>query len=573
MDTVDLVKEKIDIVDFIGEHIRLKGAGKNYKGLCPFHKEKTPSFVVSQDRQVWHCFGCSRGGDLISFLMQYENLEFIEALKILADRAGVNMQLRGSRDQKQFAILYEINNLAAKYYQAALMTKGASQAQEYLKQRGLKQSTLEEFQIGVSGEAPDKLVKFLSKRGYKIADIERSGLAVKTQSGTYRDRFRQRIMFPLFDHFGKIIGFTGRLLPEAEHRKELGKYINSPETPIYNKSKVLFGFHLSKNEIREKNTAILVEGQMDLIMLYQSGVKNAVASSGTAFTVQQLSVIRKRADKLILAFDSDSAGLLATERAIDGAWENDFEVKVIVFDKTKKEDPADIVAKDPKRMENLLKSAVPAIKFYILLYEISPNQDISEKKRGIRKILERIKHIKSPVEQNHYLEQLAKESSISQDLLSQEMQSLKNIYPSSRKGEKPQEQKQAPNVKTAILNRMLTLSVMHGRAKKILKENVSEMPKDYQEIFTYLSQEKDQQKKEIDSKLKECANSIQLKSSMEPIQENKIDEEMAQLIQRLKNLKHKDTRDSLRGKIQQAEEKGDDEALKKYLQEYKDLNA
>ncbi|MDP3880570.1 MAG: DNA primase [bacterium] len=568
MDTVDLVKEKIDVVDFIGEYIRLKGAGKNFKGLCPFHKEKTPSFVVSADRQVWHCFGCSRGGDVISFLMQYENLEFIEALKILADRAGVNMQLKGSRDQKQFTVLYDINRLAAKYYQAALASSGAKSARDYLEKRGLKKETLEEFQIGVSGADPDKLIKFLTKKGYKIADIERAGLAVKTQSGTYRDRFRQRIMFPLFDHFGKIIGFTGRLLPEAEHRKELGKYINSPETPIYNKSKVLFGFHLSKNDIREKNSAILVEGQMDLIMLYQSGVKNAVASSGTAFTAAQLSVIRKRADKLILAFDSDSAGLLATERAIDSAWENDFEVKVVIFDSEEKEDPADIVAKDPKRMEELLESAVPAIKFYLIRYQISPEQEISAKKKGLRKILERIKYVKSPVEQNHYLEQLGQESAISQDLLVQEMEAIKNRPALQRESEIAQEQKQAPDVKTAILNRLITLSVMHGLAKKILKEKIDELPKDYQQIFAYLCEES----KEINPSLKEVADSIQLRSSMEPLKESKLDDEMSQLLERLKTLRSKDLRNSLRQKIQEAENSGDEAALEKYLQEYRDAN-
>ncbi len=282
-DTTELIKGKIDIVEFIRSYVALAPAGKNLKGLCPFHKEKTPSFIVSPDRQVWHCFGCGAGGDVIGFLMRYENLEFLEALKVLADKVGVSIRLSGSSDQKKYEVLFEINRVAKDFFVATLNEDMGRPALQYLLDRGLKKETIDEFEIGLAGPNSDALVRHLTKAGYSVTDIERAGLSIKTERGTYWDRFRGRIMFPLVNHFGKVIGFTGRVMPGAESEK-VGKYVNSPETPIFNKSKLLFGFFKTKNAIREADMAVLVEGQMDFLMTYQDGIKNVVATSGTALT-------------------------------------------------------------------------------------------------------------------------------------------------------------------------------------------------------------------------------------------------------------------------------------------------
>jgi len=269
--TVELVKERLDVADFLRGYLTLHPAGKNFRALCPFHKEKTPSFMVSPERQSWHCFGCNIGGDVIAFLMKYENLEFIEALRILAERAGVEM--RGSRDEREFGVLYDVNRVAKDYFRAALAldTEGVKAVRAYLGERGLHDATIQEFELGFAPQSSDGLSRHLMKAGFTIADIERAGLTFKTDRGTYWDRFRGRIMFPIHNHFGKPVGFTGRILPDSIHSQPTegsvaAKYVNSPETPVYAKSKLLYGFYKSKPHIREAKKAVLVEGQMDFLM-------------------------------------------------------------------------------------------------------------------------------------------------------------------------------------------------------------------------------------------------------------------------------------------------------------------
>src|SRR3989344_711085 len=236
-DTAQLIKEKLDIVDFLRNYLELKPAGKNFKARCPFHQEKTPSFMVSPERQTWHCFGtCGEGGDIIKFLMKYENLEFYDALKILAEKAGVELRSNGDRDFQSTNNLYRVMEEAKNFFKENLAR--ADKVREYLKDRGLNQETIEEFEIGVAMDGSDLLTKHLIKKGFNIQDIEKAGLALKTERGTYWDRFRARIMFPIFNHVGKVVAFTGRVLPGNDHTN-IGKYVNSPETPIFQKSKVL----------------------------------------------------------------------------------------------------------------------------------------------------------------------------------------------------------------------------------------------------------------------------------------------------------------------------------------------
>src|SRR5581483_9077161 len=323
--TTDLIKSKLDIVEFIRGYVTLTPAGKNFKGLCPFHKEKTPSFMVSPDRQSWHCFGCGLGGSAFDFVMKYENVEFGEALRMLAEKAGVELKRENPAEYRYSGLLYDLNDAAKNFFRRALAA--APIAKTYLAKRGLSPQTIDEFEIGWAPNEPEGLSMFFLNSGTSPQDLLQSGLSIKTERGLMLDRFRGRIMFPIHNHVGKVVGFTGRILPEFDKPSPPtasnpdgfvpAKYVNSPETPIFQKSKLLYGFWKTKEAVRELKSAVLVEGQMDFLMSYQSGAKNVIASSGTALTADHLRSVHRLAEELILSFDNDVAGSDAAERAID----------------------------------------------------------------------------------------------------------------------------------------------------------------------------------------------------------------------------------------------------------------
>lgn len=422
-DIIQEIKEKIDLVDFLRSYLQLSPAGKNFKTSCPFHKEKTPSFIISPDRQIWHCFGCSKGGDAIRFLMFYENLEFFEALRILAEKAGIDFQKSAGGDQRRYNLLYEINKSAKDFFKKNF----TPEALNYLKNRGLTKNTIENFEIGFASAGPDELTRNLLKMGFPAAEVETAGLTIKTERGTYWDRFRSRIMFPLFNAFGKVVGFTGRILPELEN-SGFGKYVNTPDTPIFNKSKILFGFHQTKNDIRESRVVILVEGQMDFLMMWQDGVKNVAATSGTALTVDHLRTLRRLADSLILLFDSDEAGQAATERAIDLAEANDFVVKIA---KLEDKDPADFVRAKPGLIAQEIGKAMPVLEYYLERYPVvnarNSRANLPETKRNLRAVLGKIKNISSSVERGYWVKELEKRTGIQENFLMEELDSLKSV--------------------------------------------------------------------------------------------------------------------------------------------------
>src|SRR3989338_11482496 len=271
-DVTQQIKDKLDIVDFLKGYIDLLPAGRNYRAVCPFHKEKTPSFMVSADRGMWHCFGgCNEGGDIFSFLMKFENIDFYEALQILAEKTGIDLKKSaGGAEFNQYGILYEINAAARDFFKNNLNEAALT----YYQSRGLTRETITEFDLGFSppssaGNA-DQLLRFLLNKGFAIQEIEKAGLIFRTERGNYMDRFRARYMFPICNAFGKVVGFTGRIMPEYEKMANvnLGKYVNSPETPVFNKSKVLYGLNKSKNHIKDAGSVLLVEGQMDFLMTY-----------------------------------------------------------------------------------------------------------------------------------------------------------------------------------------------------------------------------------------------------------------------------------------------------------------
>lgn len=418
---IELIKQKLDIVEFVRSYLTLQPAGKNFKALCPFHPEKTPSFIVSPERQIWHCFGCGTGGDVIKFLMLYENLEFPEALQVLAERTGVELRRISPQQQKEFGVLYDINEKAKAFFAGEL--KKNRLAEDYLKSRGLQLRTVEEFELGF-GPGGETLTLHLLNLGYDIDDVVRAGLSVKNAKGFYRDRFENRIIFPIFNNMGKAVAFTGRILPSAPGADNLAKYLNSPETLIFNKSKILYGFHKSKQEIAKTKNVFLVEGQLDALMAWQAGVRQVVAVSGSTLSFQHLQTLRRLADTLYLSFDNDEAGLKALERSLEVLNPFDFHVKVIELGRFK--DPAEAAQTEPAYLAKAMTESRAALTYIFNAYLPSDKElDLPVRKRALRKILLIIKKIKSPIEQQTWVKNLARHAGLSEGVLLEELSMLK----------------------------------------------------------------------------------------------------------------------------------------------------
>ena len=583
------IKERLDIVDFIRSYITLTPAGKNFKATCPFHKEKTPSFIVSPERQTWHCFGaCAEGGDIFKFLMKYENLEFYEALKVLAEKAGVELKRISPADQKQFGILYDINAAAKEFFKKELAL--SREAVDYLVSRGLKKAspvgnlfsfgeTIEEFELGFAPAGYDNLARYLINSGYDVRDIERAGLIVKTEKGSYVDRFRGRLMFPIYNYFGKAVGFTGRIFPVSNQRESAfaastAKYINSPETAIFNKSRILYGFHKTKKEIAGQKSAVLVEGQMDFLMAYQDGVKNVIATSGTALTSDHLKTLRRIADRLIFLFDNDEAGLKAAERSIDLADGLDFNVGLVVLKDYK--DPAEAVQKSPGALVGLINEAKPAMEFYFERYlekELKTQNsklkiDVGEFKKNLRIVLGKIKMLASSVERAHWIKELSLRTKIEEKALAEEMEQLKEISKSEFLISK-----QIPNSKFQIQNSRLELIAQRLMSLILAKEDLSPqlkdyfeyLPVDYRKIYGKLSM-----KEELDQGLGDLMNLISLRSSFETqnLDEEKIVREFNDLLKHLELEYYKEKKRELAKEIKEAEKAGDEKKLSEILQEF-----
>jgi len=363
-DQVEEVKQKTDIVTIIGEHIDLKKAGRNFKANCPFHGERTPSFMVSPELQIYKCFGCSETGDVFTFLEKQEGMEFYEALQYLAKRAGVKLKPIQSSARSEKQKIYETNLQASRFYQYILeKTDSGKAVMKYLlNQRGLSPETIKEFSLGFAPNEYGALSNYLiKKKSLSAVDLEQAGLTLVSR-GRAIDRFRGRIMFPLFDHRGNVIGFSGRIMP-SEKRTDLAKYINSPETPAYQKGYVIYGLNFSKRSIKKKNYALVVEGNVDVLSLWQAGYKNIVAITGTAFTEDQVRLLSRYTNRLIIAFDPDMAGNAAAIRGINEAQKQGFEIKVAKIKGYA--DPDEMVRNDPKAFKETLKSAVGVWDFII----------------------------------------------------------------------------------------------------------------------------------------------------------------------------------------------------------------
>lgn len=419
MDTAEEVKSKIDIVEIIGERVALKKAGRHFKGLCPFHSEKSPSFMVSPERQSFKCFGCGEGGDVFTFLEKYEGMSFLEALEVLAKRAGIKIErfTPSASDLKKKRLL-EINHLGEEYFKWILHNHPTAKvARDYLESRQILKDSIDRFAIGYAPEQWRNLSDFLiKKKKYSVEELDNLGLIVRSPKGFY-DRFRGRITFPLKDHKGSVVGFSGRTLnPDTKE----AKYINSPETTLYQKGKMLYGLYENREFIKKKDAVVIVEGELDMIGSFQAGVKNVVAIKGSAFTADQALLIKRLCKTAILALDADSAGIEAAKRAAVIAEENDLTIRVVRVEGGK--DPHDLASTDPKKWRELVANSISFYDFFLdSLFDKFDATDGVGKKRISENAVPVIARIANVVEQAHYIKKLATRLDVPEDSIYSEI--------------------------------------------------------------------------------------------------------------------------------------------------------
>jgi DNA primase len=405
MSVIEEVKQKVDIVDIVSQYTSLTKSGRTLRGLCPFHSEKTPSFFVYPEQQSWHCFGaCSTGGDVFSFVMKKEGIDFGEALRLLGERAGVSIPSRpepgAGRDEKER--LYQTNEAAARYFHELLLNSPAAEkARDYIANRGLSLATVTGFQLGFSLNSWDALKEYLEERGYNENELLSGGLVTEKEAGGNYDRFRNRLMFPIHDTKGHIIGFGARALDDS-----LPKYLNSPQTAVFDKSGSLYGIDLAAPAIREQDMAVIVEGFMDAITAHQCGFNNVVASMGTAVTEKQVNTLKRLTRNVVLALDADVAGEEAMLRSV--GYENTLgaEVRVIVLPEGK--DPDSVIKEDTRTWQDLLGKALPIMDYTFNM--ITASLDLStarDKSLAVDRLLPIIAEMKDIVRQGHYLEREA----------------------------------------------------------------------------------------------------------------------------------------------------------------------
>lgn len=432
-DQIQEVKDKTDIVSVVGEHVKLTKAGRNYKGLCPFHSEKTSSFMVNPELQIYKCFGCGEGGDVLSFLQLREGMEFGEALGFLAERAGVKLE-RGDFQSGEKGKLYELNSWAARVF-SWILGKQASgrEAREYLaKKRGFDTATIETFGLGYSPER-DVLGKYLvEKKGYVERDLVASGIFYKTGRGLV-NRFSGRITFPLHDHRGNVVGFSGRVLPRLEGGA-LAKYINTPETEVYVKRRLLYPLHLTKEDIRGKGYAIIVEGEMDAISLWRAGYRNVVAIKGTALSEEQVRVLSRYCKRVVLALDADLAGNEAARRGVRVAMEQGVGVRVARMQGGK--DPDEIVKGDPKGFGKMIDEAVEVWDFIFGLVFAKHDVKSGEGKANIsREVVGYLMEIDDKIVQAHYAKKVAEMMDVEEEVVFEQLKKVGERAPISKREE------------------------------------------------------------------------------------------------------------------------------------------
>ena len=481
---LDEIKSKNDIVDIVSQYVVLKRTGRNYMGLCPFHKEKSGSFCVSPDKQIFHCFGCGVGGNVFHFISKIENLNFKESVEMLANRAGVELPVSGNFEDDKLAKLksrvYEVNKCAAEFYHENLYKPTAKPGQEYVKKRHLDNKTLKAFKIGYSGRF-NELYTELKSKGFTEEEILASCLVNKNPDGKFIDRFRNRLMFPIFDTHERVIAFGGRVLDDSKP-----KYINSPEDIVYSKGRHLFAFNIARKY--NSKTIIMVEGYMDAVSLHQRGIHNAVASLGTALTEAQGRLLRRSCEKVIIGYDADGAGQAATLRGLEILQNLGCDIRILQIEGAK--DPDEFVVKyGPERFQMYVDKAISLVEFKVKMLKKSLDLDnVNDKIKFLNEVAKTVAKVENSMEREVYVDKISLEYKVSKDAIYAEINKL--LYANSRTEQKLekkvvpvknisiQQDEQPVDVKTKRLESLVIYLLINypdksfERLKKLIDNNV-----------------------------------------------------------------------------------------------------
>jgi len=572
---IEAIQAKLNIVDIVGSYIPLKKAGRNFKANCPFHHEKTPSFVVSAQKQIYHCFGCGAGGDMISFVMKHEHLEFMEALRILADKADVAIpRFRGGGSSQKSSFqnaLHRVNDMAANYFSAILIgSPKAKEARKYLAGRSLNAAIAAKFKLGYAPSEWDGLLKFAREKGVSPATLEKAGLIIPGREDSFYDRFRNRIIFPISDIRSKTIAFGGRVIDDS-----MPKYMNSPETDAYVKGRHLYGLNLAVEEIKAKDYCIIVEGYLDLIIPYQAGVKNIVATLGTALTVEQIRLIKRFTKNVVIIFDADDAGEAASLRGLDLLLSEELYVKIARLPEGL--DPDSYICKNSK--EKFLEIVEQAdnlfdYKLKLLLKKFNP-ANAEDKAKISNEMLPTIKRIENAVLRADYIRKLSEVLFVSEDALIEEIAKVKLDYSYLTENKAPREHVairpaekiiiglaiEDPQIASEVKEHLRIEEFRNHEARLILKM-----------VFDILDEGKSPTAGKVMHKLNDDNLSHVICEALAET-ENLVEREKSfvDCVLKIKRDNLKLKKERLTGLIKQAEQKGDDAQLMKLMQELNTL--
>ena len=567
---VDEIKNRLDIIEVIGSYIKLQKAGANYRALCPFHSEKKPSFFVSPARQIWHCFGgCGFGGDIFKFVMKIEGVEFGDALRILAQKAGVELK-RQTPEYKEWQTerqrLHEVCHLATDFFEKQLgESKVGREAKKYLLERGISEESIKKWRIGYAPDVWQGLSDFLSSRKYSEKEVEKAGLGLTSEKGSFYDRFRGRIIFPIFDLNSQIVGFGGRIFKDKD-KAEIAKYVNTPQTMLYDKSRIFYGLDKAKMEIRKKDACILVEGYTDTIMAHQAGSENVVATSGTALTPFQLKILKRYTENLILSFDMDVAGDTATKRGIDLAQTLGFNIKILRLAEGK--DAAEIILKNPQEWQNALSQPKSILEFYFDSAFKGRDKNTPEGKKEISKILlPSIKRIPNKIEQSYWIGELAKKLQIKEADAEEELKKAKVVegYSDSYGIEKEEIENLPLKSRKELLEESLLILILKS------PQNVEAVDETTLSFFSPQSREillKLKKKEKLDS---DFCNYLFLRAEIEEMEENEILPEINNCLKEINCLEIKNKLDLISREIKKAEEEKDSKKIAELAREFNEL--
>jgi len=575
------ILSRIDIVELISGYIPLKRAGRNFRALCPFHHEKTPSFMVSPDRQIYHCFGCQAGGNAFNFLIQYERLEFPEAVQTLAKKAGVSLPESKKEDYKTTSLitqLYKINELTALFYESNLNSPSGLLAKKYMLKRGINEMTIKLFKLGYASRNWDALINHLRNKTINLSLLEKAGLVLAKDGGGYYDRFRDRIIFPIFDIKSRVLAFGARVVPGVggdAGENDSPKYINSPETPIYIKGRNLYGLNLARDAIRENDYVVIVEGYLDFIMPYQAGQKNIVASLGTALTTEQARLIKRYTHNVVMVYDADDAGQMATLRTLDIFIEEGMTVKVVSLPEGF--DPDSFVRKNGigdfkekiNQAENLFDYKLRILKSRYSIKDIEAKAIISFE------MLLTINRFKNAILKAEYIKRLAQELDVREDALLQELNKIKETkpYPDLDTGGSTKKALNINPTEKLLIKLMLEEEALINHISQRLT------PADFQDertarivslMFDLIEQGKNIEPNKLINYLNdEAASQVICESTLLPEipvqnKENIIND----CIRRLKNERLRIKKQHLHEQIKTAEGLGDEEGLNRLMQEF-----